>query len=83
MESKPWLLEKKWSENRIASSAKMQHYFLWGFAVVWILLTSPILFNFDEIWGKTQREPITAIAFLFPLIGVGLMVAAIRTTELA
>jgi len=81
MDNKPWLAEKKWVENRIASSAKMQHYFLWGFAVVWILLTSPILFNFDEIWGKTLREPVTALAFLFPVVGVGLIVAAIRSTQ--
>jgi len=81
MDNKPWLKEKKWTGNRISSSAKMQHYFLWGFAIVWILLTSPILFNFDEIWGKTQREPITAIAFLFPLVGVGLLVTAFRSTQ--
>jgi len=81
MDSKPWLMEKKWAENRIFSSAKIQHYFLWGFAIVWIALTSPILFDFDEIWRKTQHEPVTAIAFLFPLVGVGLLVAAFRSTQ--
>jgi len=81
MDNKPWLTEKKWAENRIVSGAKMQHYFLWGFAIVWIALTSPILFDFDEIWSKTQRDPVTAIAFLFPLVGVGLLVAAFRSTQ--
>jgi len=81
VESKPWLREKKWAENRIVSGAKIQHYFLWGFAIVWIALTSPILFDFDEIWSKTQREPVTAIVFLFPLVGVGLLVAAFRSTQ--
>lgn len=81
MDNKPWLAEKKWAENRIVSGAKIQHYFLWGFAIVWIALTSPILFDFDEIWRKTQREPITALAFLFPLVGVGLLVAAFRSTQ--
>jgi len=81
VENKPWLFEKKWAGNRIVSSAKMQHYFLWGFAIVWILLISPIFFNFDEIWAKTQGEPITALAFLFPLVGVGLLVAAFRSTQ--
>lgn len=81
MENKPWLSEKKWAENRIASGSKIEHYFLWGFAIIWLLLTSPILFDFDEIWRKTQRDPITGVAFLFPLVGVGLLVAAFRSTQ--
>ena len=81
LDSKPWLSEKKWSENRIASGAKMGQYALWGFAILWSLLTSPILFNFDEIWGKTLHEPITGLAFLFPLVGIGLIIAAFRSTQ--
>lgn len=80
-EQKPWLAEKKWAENRIASGAKLQHYVLWGIALFWNLICSPMLFNIDDIWSKTQREPLTALAFLFPIVGVGLVTAAIRATQ--
>lgn len=78
--SKPWLQEKKWAENRIISSAKIQHYVLWGFALIWNLVSSPILLQFEELWRKTLRDPVTAVAFLFPLIGVVLIVVAVRSS---
>ena len=80
-EQKPWLTEKRWAENNILSSARLQHYVLWGIALFWNLISSPILFQFGEIWSKTQREPLTALAFLFPIVGAGLIVAAIRATQ--
>jgi len=77
----PWLQEKKWFDNRITSGAKMQHLVLWGFALFWNLISSPMLFQFEQIWNKMLREPLTGLAFLFPLVGLGLIVAAIRSTQ--
>lgn len=81
MDEQPWLREKKWSDNQILSGARLQHYVLWGFALFWNLISSPMLFSAEEIWQKTLREPLTGLAFLFPVVGVGLIVAAIHSTR--
>ena len=77
----PWLDIKAWTDNRIASDARRAHRWLWGFALFWNLVTLPLFFQFDEIWQKVQREPLTSLVFLFPLIGLALVVLAISATR--
>lgn len=77
----PWLDNKKWAGNAIASDARHGHWVMWGFAAFWNLVTLPVFIQFEEIWEKVQREPITALAFIFPLAGVFLIVLAIRATR--
>ena len=77
----PWLSRKRWAQNRIDSSARHVTWFLWGFALLWNLLTLPLYFQAEDIWEKTQREPITALAVLFPLVGWGLLLAAVHATR--
>jgi hypothetical protein len=76
----PWLDHKSWAKNSIASGSRRALWVVWGFALFWNLLTLPLFFQFHEIWEKVQREPVTAVAFLFPLIGLGLIVAAVVAT---
>jgi hypothetical protein len=76
----PWLDHKPWAKNSITSGSGRALWVMWGFALFWNLLTLPLLFQFQEIWEKVQREPVTAVAFLFPLIGLGLVVAAVIAT---
>jgi hypothetical protein len=76
----PWLDHKPWAKNAITSGSGRALWVMWGFALFWNLLTLPLLFQFHEIWEKVQREPVTAVAFLFPLIGLGLVVAAVIAT---
>lgn len=77
----PWLDKKSWADNAIPSDARHGHWVVWGFALFWNLVTLPVFIQFDEIWDKTQREPITALAFLFPLVGIGLIGLAIHATR--
>ena len=77
----PWLDHKPWTTNSIASSARRAHWVLWGFALFWNLLTLPLFFQFNEIWEKVQREPVTALAFLFALVGLALILAAVHATR--
>jgi hypothetical protein len=77
----PWQDRKSWASNSISSDARRAHWVMWGFALFWNLVTLPLLFQFEEIREKIQREPVTAFVFLFPLIGfvlVGMAVAATR-----
>jgi hypothetical protein len=77
----PWLDDKKWADNRIASDAQTAHWVLWGFALFWNLVSFPLVLQLEDVLKKIEREPLTALAFLFPLVGIGLVVAAIHATR--
>lgn len=47
------------------------------FAVVWTLISAPILFFIPR---ELERKPIAAIGFIFPIIGVGLLAWAVMIT---
>ena len=77
----PWLDSKDWCDNYIASDAKYTHWVLWGIAALWHVFTIPLYLNGDEIWRKAQEDPLTLIAFIFPLAGIGLIGAACHATR--
>ena len=77
----PWLDNKAWKNNSIASDARRAHWVMWGVALFWNLVSLPLLFQFQDIWQKVQREPLTALALLFPLVGLALIVLAINATR--
>jgi hypothetical protein len=75
----PWLLNDDWQTSVIRSNSKSSMYFTWGFAAFWNLISAPLPFvMYREIIQKENYVAI--IAALFPLIGVGLIVWAIRRT---
>ncbi len=75
---KPWLLEEKWASATIYSDGKTSMWFLWGFAVFWNLISFPMLFFIPkEVSGGNY---LALIGALFPLIGTGLLIAAISKT---
>lgn len=73
-----WLENKKWSASGISSGARYAHWVMAGFALVWNLITLPMFWQFDKIWREVQVEPVKLFIFLFPLIGVGLILAAVH-----
>ncbi len=78
-QSTPWLENKRWRDNQIRSNAKATIWFYWGFAISWNLVTSPILFNFDQL-SREVEAPFLLLILLFPIVGLGLLFMAYRKT---
>lgn len=76
---KPWLLNDDWQSATIRSSSRTAMWFAWGFAVFWNAISSAAPFiAYREIVDKGNW--LALIALLFPLVGLGLLVWAVRRT---
>jgi len=74
----PWLAQKDWADNRIPSGSKILMYVSWGFAVFWNAISAFIPFvAYEEV---QKGNNLVLIALLFPLVGIGLIVWALRNT---
>jgi hypothetical protein len=73
----PWLRRADWAAGRVATNARSSLRAIWLGAVLWNLVSSPLLFVVPR---EIERKPIAAIAFLFPVIGVALLVWAVVLT---
>src|SRR5262249_2961640 len=73
----PWLQRKDWSEGRIVSNTRASMRFAWVFTLLWNAVSAPLIVILPR---ELARKPIAAIGFLFPIVGVGLMVWAILIT---
>ena len=76
---KPWLLNDDWQTSNIRSSSKTSMWVAWGFAVFWNAISAfmPYL-AYREV---VENDNHIALAMLvFPLVGIGLLVWAIRRT---
>ena len=76
--SQPWLDRKQWAGNQISSDSKHAHWALAVFALVWNGISFPIVLQFDELMTRAEKEPVVLVAFLFPLIGIGLIAAVVH-----
>ncbi|MDB6124385.1 MAG: hypothetical protein JWQ71_3378 [Pedosphaera sp.] len=74
----PWLWREDWASGRIASSNKTTMLFAWGFAAFWNIVSSSVFFAIPK--EITKGNYVMLLALLFPLVGIGLLTWAIRTT---
>ena len=75
----PWLLDDAWQTATIRSSSKASMVGVWLFAAVWNLVSAPLPFVlYEEVVDK--QNFIALVGLLFPLVGVGMLVWAIRRT---
>jgi hypothetical protein len=73
-----WQARADWRDNRIRSTARAALWFAWGFAIIWNAISSPIPFILP---GELARgNQMIWIALLFPLVGLGLLIWAVRQT---
>ena len=76
----PWLLNNDWQTATIRSSSKHAMWGAWVFAALWNLISaaSPFL-AYREVVEK--QNYVALVALLFPIIGIGLIVWAIKRTR--
>ena len=74
-----WQLRKGWETPNIRSGAKQGLYAMWGFAVLWSALSSPLLWVVPEEVQKGNYAGL--VGALFPLIGLFLIYKAISMTR--
>ncbi|UTA48107.1 DUF3592 domain-containing protein [Simiduia sp. 21SJ11W-1] len=73
-EPEPWRLRKAWA-NPVHSNSKLGLYVITGFAIVWNALSLPVVFVVPEELAKGNQAILFAL--VFPLVGAGLIIAAI------
>lgn len=75
--SEPWLWREDWARGRVQSKTRSGMIGGWIFAVLWNAVSAPILVFLPE---QAAKEPVAYIGFVFPLVGIVLLVRAIRMT---
>lgn len=75
--TEPWRWKPEWAEGRIASSGKARFVLPAIMAILWNLISTPLLFVLPkEIIEKENY--LALIGLIFPLVGLGLLVWAGR-----
>lgn len=75
----PWLLNDKWLTPSIRSDSKSAMWGSWLFASLWCLISAPLPFLiYEEVLEK--QNYLALVGVLFPIVGVGLLIWAIRRT---
>lgn len=76
---RPWTMNDAWQTPTIKSNSKTTMYLMWGFAAFWNLISAPLPFLlYREVVEK--RNYIALLGLLFTLVGICLVVWAIRST---
>jgi len=70
----PWMWRQDWASNAISDQGSVLLAVLWFFAVIWNLITFPLVFAMP--WKEVHQQPVVIVIFLFPAIGV-LLVAGV------
>ncbi len=75
----PWMWNPEWVSRRISDQSSAGTFLLWGFALLWNAVASPValLFVSDAI---RDRNPLGFVALLFPLVGLVMLINAARLT---
>ena len=74
-----WQSRKGWESAQIRSNAKSTMWFLWGFAIVWNGVSSPLLFILpDEVSAGNYPA---LLGLLFPIVGLVLLYKAIAVSR--
>ena len=75
----PWLWRPEWAEGKIVCDTRKTTVSAWGFALFWNVLTSHLVFIVhDEIVVKENFAAL--LALVFPLVGAGLLIRALRVS---
>ena len=75
----PWLWRSDWASGRIVDSGRVTMFTAWVFAAFWNLISFPT--GYLGVRAAMQEgKPAALLALLFPLVGIGLVGWAVRST---
>ena len=73
-----WQTRKGWGSAKIRSQGRTGVLVIWGFAIFWNAVSSPLLFVLPKELGKDNYAALFAV--LFPLVGAFLIYKAVMAT---
>lgn len=73
----PWLARPEWAAGRVSSRSGAAAALLWVMAVVWNGISAPLTLLLPRE-AERQGNPLVWLGLLFPLVGIGLLVWAVR-----
>ncbi|HSB75303.1 MAG TPA: hypothetical protein VLC12_06615 [Terriglobales bacterium] len=78
----PWMWREDWAQSRCESRLKNSITATWTIALLWNGISVPLVFAMSNALsaGGLRKNPGILVAFIFPLIGIGLLVWAVRAT---
>jgi len=74
----PWRWRPEWDRGVIPAGSKATMVGLWAVAGFWNAISAPVPFAIAEEWQGGNS--LMLLALLFPLVGAGLLIAAVRAT---
>ena len=77
---KPWLWHKDWSSRLIQDSNRSSLSYIWFLSVFWNLISVPMSLTVLPREVLQNRNYPALLGLLFPLVGAGLLIWAIRST---
>ena len=75
--SEPWLWREDWAQGRVLSQTRSSMIASWVFAILWNAVSAPVAYLVPK---QAAKNPAVFIGLLFPVVGVFLLVRAIRQT---
>ena len=77
--TEPWLWRADWAAGRIEDAGRGTMWLAWCVAAFWNLVSAPAAW-FGVREAVRSGKPVALLALVFPLVGVGLLVWAVRAT---
>lgn len=78
--NEPWLWREDWAQGRANSNTRNSMLAGWVFAIFWNAISTPVAFLVLPAAAR-QKGSIAYLALIFPIIGVFLLIRAIRQTS--
>ncbi len=76
----PWMWNENWARARIPAATKLKAVTLWIITIFWNGISSTVVFLIVAEAVLKEHQYWLLIFLIFPLIGIGLLIAAIRAT---
>jgi len=77
--AEPWLWRADWAQGRANSKTRTSMLAGWVFAIFWNAISMPVAFLVLSAAAR-QKGPIAYLGLIFPIVGVCLLIYAIRRT---